>query len=213
VTSETVLDVIVIGAGPAGEIAAARAVRAGLTTAVVERRWAGGELAGPIDTAAVTARRDEFVAHYDDGPQVSWVEKLPATFVRGQGRTSWPRACYRVGLRLGEPELPALLVSHHRPGFYMRVITEGRVQVGDRIVKTRTGPDALSVADANALLYPSRPRPRQAQPRDADPCPQPGLAGLVPRPAGRRRRQRRRHPGPWRRASPWSPVSPGQWLR
>ena len=31
--------------------------------------------------------------------------------------------CYRVGLRLGEPELPALLVSHHRPGFYMRVIT------------------------------------------------------------------------------------------
>src|ERR1700731_4201285 len=28
--------------------------------------------------------------------------------------------CYRVGLRLGEPELAALLVSHHRPGFYMR---------------------------------------------------------------------------------------------
>jgi ferredoxin-NADP reductase/MOSC domain-containing protein YiiM len=61
--------------------------------------------------------------------------------------------CYRVGLRLGEPELPALLVSHHRPGFYMRVITEGRVQAGDQIVKTRTGPCALSVADADALLY------------------------------------------------------------
>ncbi len=61
--------------------------------------------------------------------------------------------CYRVGLRLGEPELPALLVSHHRPGFYMRVITEGHIQAGDRIVKTRTGPGALSVADADALLY------------------------------------------------------------
>jgi ferredoxin-NADP reductase/MOSC domain-containing protein YiiM len=61
--------------------------------------------------------------------------------------------CYRVGLRLGEPELPALLVSHHRPGFYMRVITEGRVQAGDPIVKTRTGPGALSVADTDALLY------------------------------------------------------------
>ncbi|HEV2257162.1 MAG TPA: MOSC and FAD-binding oxidoreductase domain-containing protein [Streptosporangiaceae bacterium] len=61
--------------------------------------------------------------------------------------------CYRVGLRLGEPELPALLVSHHRPGFYMRVITEGRVQAGDRIVRTRTGPGALSVADTDALLY------------------------------------------------------------
>jgi MOSC domain-containing protein YiiM len=61
--------------------------------------------------------------------------------------------CYRVGLRLGEPQLPALLVSHHRPGFYMRVIGEGQVRAGDPIVKTRTGPGALTVADTDALLY------------------------------------------------------------
>jgi ferredoxin-NADP reductase/MOSC domain-containing protein YiiM len=61
--------------------------------------------------------------------------------------------CYRVGLRLGQPDLPALLVSHHRPGFYMRVLTEGHVQAGDQIIKTRTGPGALSVADTDALLY------------------------------------------------------------
>ena len=61
--------------------------------------------------------------------------------------------CYRVGLRLGEPKMPALLVSHHRPGFYMRVITEGRIQAGDQIVKTRTGPHGLTVADTDALLY------------------------------------------------------------
>ncbi|MEU4293487.1 MOSC and FAD-binding oxidoreductase domain-containing protein [Kribbella sp. NPDC026596] len=61
--------------------------------------------------------------------------------------------CYRVGLRMGEPELPALLVAHHRPGFYFRVITEGQVEAGDAIVKTRTGPGALSVADIDALLY------------------------------------------------------------
>jgi ferredoxin-NADP reductase/MOSC domain-containing protein YiiM len=61
--------------------------------------------------------------------------------------------CYRVGMRLGQPELPALLVSHHRPGFYMRVITEGHIQAGEPIVKTRTGPGALSVADTDALLY------------------------------------------------------------
>src|ERR1700761_5975441 len=67
--------------------------------------------------------------------------------------------CYRVGMRLGEPQLPALLVGHHRPGFYMRVITEGRIQAGDAIVKTRTGPGALSVADTDALLYlPDRDR-------------------------------------------------------
>jgi MOSC domain-containing protein YiiM len=51
--------------------------------------------------------------------------------------------CYRVGMRLGQPELPALPVSHHRPGFYMRVITEGHIQAGDPIEKTRTGPGAL----------------------------------------------------------------------
>ena len=61
--------------------------------------------------------------------------------------------CYRVGLRLGEPAMPSLLVSHHRPGFYLRVITEGRVQAGDEIVQTRTGPGQLSVADTDALLY------------------------------------------------------------
>jgi ferredoxin-NADP reductase/MOSC domain-containing protein YiiM len=61
--------------------------------------------------------------------------------------------CYRVGLRLGEPAMAALLVSHHRPGFYMRVITEGNIQAGDRIVKTRTGPEELTVAATDALLY------------------------------------------------------------
>jgi ferredoxin-NADP reductase/MOSC domain-containing protein YiiM/ferredoxin len=61
--------------------------------------------------------------------------------------------CYRVGLRLGQPEMPALLVSHHRPGFYMRVIQEGPIEAGQPIVKTRTGPHALTVADIDALLY------------------------------------------------------------
>ncbi|MGI5422089.1 MOSC domain-containing protein [Actinomadura luteofluorescens] len=61
--------------------------------------------------------------------------------------------CYRVGLRTGEPELPALLVGHHRPGFYMRVVHEGRIQAGDQIIKTRTGPYEVTVAEADALLY------------------------------------------------------------
>src|SRR5919204_2511194 len=61
--------------------------------------------------------------------------------------------CYQVGLRMDEPRMAALLVAHHRPGFYMRVLREGRIQAGDQIVKTRTGPGALSVADTDALLY------------------------------------------------------------
>jgi ferredoxin-NADP reductase/ferredoxin len=35
----------------------------------------------------------------------------------------------------------------------MRVLTEGQIRAGDHIVKTRTGPHALSVADIDALLY------------------------------------------------------------
>jgi ferredoxin-NADP reductase/MOSC domain-containing protein YiiM len=61
--------------------------------------------------------------------------------------------CFRVGMRLGEPELPALLVAHHRPGFYLRVVREGHVQAGDEIVRTHVGRHALSVADIDALLY------------------------------------------------------------
>ena len=47
--------------------------------------------------------------------------------------------CFRVGMRMGEPQLPSLLVAHHRPGFYLRVITEGQVTAGDEIVRTRAG--------------------------------------------------------------------------
>ena len=61
--------------------------------------------------------------------------------------------CFRVGMRMGEPQLPSLLVAHHRPGFYLRVITEGYVAAGDEIVRTRRGPHELSVADIDALLY------------------------------------------------------------
>ncbi|MCV7377612.1 sulfurase [Mycobacterium alsense] len=61
--------------------------------------------------------------------------------------------CFRVGLRLDEPEMPNLLVAHHRPGFYFRVIAEGRVRAGDDIVRTRRGRHELSVADVDALLY------------------------------------------------------------
>ena len=61
--------------------------------------------------------------------------------------------CFRVGMRLNEPEIPNLLVSQHRPGFYFRVITEGEVRAGDDIVRIRRGRHELSVADVDALLY------------------------------------------------------------
>src|SRR6516225_2538456 len=67
--------------------------------------------------------------------------------------------CYRVGIRMGDPRIPALLVSHHRPGFYLRVLREGTVRAGDDIVKIASGPEAMTVAEIDALLYlPGHPR-------------------------------------------------------
>jgi ferredoxin-NADP reductase/MOSC domain-containing protein YiiM len=67
---------------------------------------------------------------------------------------SQPRVtCYRVGIRMNEPRMPALLVAHHRPGFYFRVLQEGEVEAGDDIVKIADGPEKISVADVDALLY------------------------------------------------------------
>jgi ferredoxin-NADP reductase/MOSC domain-containing protein YiiM len=61
--------------------------------------------------------------------------------------------CYRVGIRMNEPRMPALLVAHHRPGFYFRVLQEGEVGAGDDIVKIADGAEQMSVADVDALLY------------------------------------------------------------
>jgi ferredoxin-NADP reductase/MOSC domain-containing protein YiiM len=61
--------------------------------------------------------------------------------------------CYRVGIRMNDPRIPALLVSHHRPGFYFRVLEEGDVQAGDEIIKLASGPEQMLVAEADALLY------------------------------------------------------------
>ena len=61
--------------------------------------------------------------------------------------------CYRVGIRLNNPQMPALLVSHRRPGFYFRVIEEGEVGTGDEIVKVSDGPGRITVAEIDSLLY------------------------------------------------------------
>src|SRR5580658_6527676 len=61
--------------------------------------------------------------------------------------------CYRVGIRMNEPRMPALLVAQHRPGFYFRVLQEGEVGAGDDIVKIADGPERITVAEIDALLY------------------------------------------------------------
>jgi ferredoxin-NADP reductase/MOSC domain-containing protein YiiM len=61
--------------------------------------------------------------------------------------------CYRVGIRMNEPRMAALLTSSGKPGFYFRVLQEGEVEADDEIVKVADGPEQMTVAEINALLY------------------------------------------------------------
>jgi len=67
---------------------------------------------------------------------------------------SQPRVtCYRLGIRMDEPQMAALVVAHHRPGFYFRVLEEGEVGAGDEIVEVAEGSERMNVAEIDALLY------------------------------------------------------------
>ena len=123
-------DVIVLGAGPTGENVAARAVRGGLTAAVVESELAGGEcsywacmpskaLLRPVtavaeanhvggaggarlDPPAVLSRRDSFAHDWNDDRQVEWLKKTGIDLVRGPGRIAGDRV-----VKVGDTELRA----------------------------------------------------------------------------------------------------------
>jgi dihydrolipoamide dehydrogenase len=112
-------DVVVIGAGVAGEVVAGRLGQNGLSVAIVEDRLVGGECSyyacmpskallrpvelarevarvpglelGPIDAAAVLRRRDDVIGHLDDAGQVPWLEERGVALVRGRGRLDGER--------------------------------------------------------------------------------------------------------------------------
>ncbi len=113
-------DVIVIGAGPAGENVAGRVSDGGMTAVIVERELVGGECSywgcmpskvlirpgdviaaaervpgvttGPLDVAAVFARRDEITSNWDDTSSVPWLESKNIALARGIGRLVGVRA-------------------------------------------------------------------------------------------------------------------------
>ena len=61
--------------------------------------------------------------------------------------------CYRLGIRMGHEQMPALVVAHRRPGFYFRVIEEGEIGAGDLIEKVADGPERMTVTEIDSLLY------------------------------------------------------------
>ncbi|WP_329058225.1 dihydrolipoyl dehydrogenase family protein [Amycolatopsis sp. NBC_01480] len=113
-------DVVVIGAGPVGEVAAERAAKDGLKVALVEHELFGGEcsywacipskallrpgnllaaakrmpgvpVGAALDPAQVFARRDWFTGKGDDAGQVDWARGAGIEPVRGHGRITGER--------------------------------------------------------------------------------------------------------------------------
>ena len=128
--AESSFDVVVIGAGPAGEVVAGRLGEAGVGVALVEQHLVGGECsyyacmpsksllrpgelltearrvpglkADGLDAAAVLARRDEVIHDRDDSSQLPWLEQRGVTLVRGHGQLDGERR-----VRVGEDVLVA----------------------------------------------------------------------------------------------------------
>jgi pyruvate/2-oxoglutarate dehydrogenase complex dihydrolipoamide dehydrogenase (E3) component len=126
--AERAFDVVVLGAGPAGEVAAGRLGEGGLRVAAVEQHLVGGECsyyacmpskallrpgellaetrrvpglrAEGLDVGAVLARRDEVIHDRDDSSQLPWLEERGVTLVRGQGRFESERR-----IRVGDDEV------------------------------------------------------------------------------------------------------------
>ena len=112
-------DVVVLGAGPAGEVTAGRLGKHGVSVALIEQELVGGECSfyacmpskallrpidlahevgrvpgltlAPIDVAAVFARRDEASHNFDDSAQLPWLAKNDVTLIRGHGRIDGER--------------------------------------------------------------------------------------------------------------------------
>jgi len=112
-------DVIVLGAGPAGEVAGGLLASEGLDVAIVERELVGGECAywacmpskallragellaedrrvpgvptGELDVAKVLSRRDQVIHDLDDASQLPWLQDRDITLYRGHARFDGPR--------------------------------------------------------------------------------------------------------------------------
>ncbi|BBC38446.1 FAD-dependent pyridine nucleotide-disulfide oxidoreductase [Streptomyces graminofaciens] len=118
---------------------------------------------GPLDAAAVLARRDEKAAHWNDDGQVAWLQSVGADFYRGHGRIAGTRrvtvdgpdgenrvltarhaVVISTGTRAQLPDLPGL--AQVKP-WTSREATSAK-RVPDRLIVVGGGVVAVEMATA-----------------------------------------------------------------
>ncbi|MEO7197693.1 MAG: NAD(P)/FAD-dependent oxidoreductase [Solirubrobacterales bacterium] len=128
--AQSEFDVVVVGAGPAGEVIAGRLADAGQKVALIESHLVGGECsfyacmpskallrpgellaetkrvpgvaASDLDVKAILERRDEVIHGLDDSSQMPWLEDRGIELFRGHGRLAGERR-----VEVGDDELVA----------------------------------------------------------------------------------------------------------
>lgn len=61
--------------------------------------------------------------------------------------------CFKLALKMGDPQFPKHFLRSERVGFYLRVLEEGEVGAGDAIELVSAGPEQMSVKEIVHLLY------------------------------------------------------------
>jgi MOSC domain-containing protein YiiM len=61
--------------------------------------------------------------------------------------------CFKLALKMQDPDFPDLFLSSGRVGFYLRVLEEGAVGEGDAIELVTADPEGLTVREVCHLLY------------------------------------------------------------
>lgn len=61
--------------------------------------------------------------------------------------------CFKLGIKMGDPEFVKAFVKSMRSGFYLRVLEEGEIGAGDAIVRTEIGPERITIHDLYHLRF------------------------------------------------------------
>ncbi len=71
-----------------------------------------------------------------------------------QVQVSQPRQpCYKLGIKFKDQSILKKFIKHNHPGFYVRVLQEGHVRIGDEFMLQKSAESALSISAFFKSLY------------------------------------------------------------